>query len=117
MTSKAIATLIKIMRRFFYSAKHSSRKKNISAWERNWRPLFCYSVCLTWIMQMGTICWVVWINHPKAEEIIMALVETTSLWSMALGVMGISVVKSTTLSEKKPLSLNKAPTQKQTTSK
>ena len=32
---------------------------------------------------------------PNAETIINALVETTSLWSVALGVLGIQVVKST----------------------
>lgn len=93
MKSKMPMTTLKILRRFFCRKSLSKRKYTNSAWERNWRPLFGYSVCLTWVLQMGTLCWVVWINHPKAAEIIMALVETTSLWSMALGVMGISVVK------------------------
>ncbi len=100
--TNAPMTLMKIMRQFFCGNTLLGRKRHASSWERNWRPLFGYSVCLTWVLQMSTICWVVWINHPRAEKIIMALVETTSLWSMALGVMGISVVKSTTLSEPKP---------------
>lgn len=95
MKSKQIlAVLISMMRRFFCANNSPRRKGKNASWENNWRPLFGYSICLTWVLQMGTICWVIWINHPKAEAIIMALVETTSLWSMALGVMGISVVKS-----------------------
>lgn len=93
MKSKPPIATLKILRRFFFRKSCSKQTYPNSAWERNWRPLFGYSVCLTWVLQMGTLCWVVWINHPKAAEIIMALVETTSLWSMALGVMGISVVK------------------------
>lgn len=62
--------------------------------ESFWRPLFGYAVSVTWVMHMLTICLVVWENNPRAPEIIMALVETTSLWSVALGVFGISVVKT-----------------------
>lgn len=65
-----------------------------SCFERFWRPLFGYAVSLTWILHMLTICWVVWMDNPRAPEIIMALVDTTSLWSVALGVFGISVVKN-----------------------
>lgn len=99
--TKAPMTLMKIMRHFFCGSALERRKRHGSSWECNWRPLFGYSVCLTWVLQMSTICWVVWINHPRAEKIIMALVETTSLWSMVLGVMGISVVKSPNFTEKK----------------
>ena len=104
-SKQSIAALIKMIRRFFCANNSPRRKGKNTAWERNWRPLFGYSVCFTWVLQMGTLCWVVWINHPRAEEIIMAFVETTSLWSMALGVMGISVVKGS------------APEQKSTSSK
>ena len=62
--------------------------------ERFWRPAFGYAVSLTWVLHMVTICYVVWSDNPRAPEIIMALVETTSLWSVALGVLGISVVQS-----------------------
>lgn len=61
---------------------------------RFWRPAFGYSVAFSWLMNMLTICYVVVSNNPKAPEIIMSLVETTSLWGIALGVLGISVVKS-----------------------
>lgn len=60
---------------------------------RFWRPAFGYSVALAWLMTMFTICYVVLADYENAAEIIMSLVETTSLWSVALGVLGISVVK------------------------
>lgn len=66
-----------------------------SRFERWWRPLFGYAVSLTWVLHMLTLCRVVWEDNPRAPEIIMALVETTSLWSVALGVLGISVVRET----------------------
>ena len=60
---------------------------------RFWRPAFGYSVALAWLLTMSTICYVVLADYPNASNIIEALVETTSLWSVALGVLGISVVK------------------------
>lgn len=60
---------------------------------RFWRPAFGYSVALAWLMNMFTICYVVISNNQHATEIIMALADTTSLWGIALGVLGISVVK------------------------
>lgn len=60
---------------------------------RFWRPAFGYSVAAAWLLTMSTICYVVLADYPNAADIIGALVETTSLWSVALGVLGISVVK------------------------
>lgn len=77
--------------------------------ERFWRPVFGYAVSLTWVLHMLTICYVVWSNNPRAPEIIMALVETTSLWSMALGVMGISVVQNARKSPPTPKENSAAP--------
>lgn len=61
-----------------------------------WRPAFGYSVALSWFLCISTICYVVVSDNPRSPEIIMALVETTSLWGIALGVLGISVVKTNT---------------------
>lgn len=69
---------------------------------RFWRPAFGYSVALAWLLNMFTICYVVLSDNPKAPEIITAMVETTSLWGIALGVLGISVVKSSSEKNKKP---------------
>ena len=71
----------------------ATHKRQGDKFERYWRPLFGYIISLSWLMHMSTMCWVVWSSDPQAEKIIMAFVETTSLWSVALGVMGISVVK------------------------
>lgn len=65
-----------------------------SWFERFWRPVFGYCVSLAWLCHMLTICYVIISDNPKALEIITSLAETTSLWGVALGVLGISVVKS-----------------------
>ena len=62
---------------------------------RFWRPAFGYSVAITWLISMLTICYVIINNSVYAAEILTAMVETTSLWGIALGVLGISVVRST----------------------
>ena len=79
--------------------------------ERFWRPLFGYAVSVTWVLHMLTICRVVWEDNPRAPEIIMALVETTSLWSVALGVFGISVVKTSVVRKTPKKQLTKPTTQ------
>lgn len=61
---------------------------------RFWRPAFGYSVALAWLLMMLTICYTILTDSSHASEIIMALVETTSLWGIALGVLGLSVVKN-----------------------
>ncbi|MDR1026360.1 MAG: holin family protein [Lactobacillus sp.] len=60
---------------------------------RFWRPFFGYSVSVAWLFTMLTICYCIIADGEHAPQIIMALVETTSLWGVALGVLGISVVK------------------------
>ncbi len=56
---------------------------------RFWRPAFGYSVALA----ISTVCYVIIADYPNVTEIIASLVETTSLWSIALGVLGVQVVK------------------------
>ncbi len=60
---------------------------------RFWRPFFGYCVAVAWIMNMVVICYVILSGKPNAEALVLAMAETTSLWSMALGVLGISVIK------------------------
>lgn len=60
---------------------------------RFWRPAFGYSVAIAWLLTMSTICYVIIADYENVTEIIMSLVETTSLWSIALGVLGVQVVK------------------------
>lgn len=76
---------------------HETIRKELDSEDRFvrfWRPAFGYSVAFSWLMNMLTICYVVISDNQRAPEIINALVETTSLWGIALGVLGISVVKS-----------------------
>lgn len=60
---------------------------------RFWRPAFGYSVAIAWLLTMSTVCYVIVADYPNVTDIIMSLVETTSLWSIALGVLGVQVVK------------------------
>lgn len=60
---------------------------------RFWRPAFGYSVALAWLLTISTVCYVIIADYPNVTEIIASLVETTSLWSIALGVLGVQVVK------------------------
>ena len=69
---------------------------------RFWRPAFGYSVALAWLLTIGTVCYVVLAGYPNAENIIAALVETTSLWSVALGVLGLQVVKTSQEKQNRP---------------
>lgn len=59
-----------------------------------WQSAFGWSVSIAWFMVMSTICWAVISGNPDAPEIIMAMVETSPLWGVALGVLGVAFVKS-----------------------
>ena len=72
------------------SHKSFSGRKNKPLWQ----SAFGWSVSIAWFMVMSTICWAVISGNPDASEIIMAMVETSPLWGVALGVLGIAFVKS-----------------------
>jgi hypothetical protein len=63
------------------------------AYVRRWRPTFGYAVALTWTACMGAVSWAVVAEPAQAPAIIAALVNTSPIWGVALGVLGISVVK------------------------
>ncbi|MFI3241503.1 MAG: 3TM-type holin [Alphaproteobacteria bacterium] len=67
--------------------------KTESMFVKCWRPFFGYCVSVAWVAYMAIICYIVLSNKPNSIDLILAMAETTSLWSMALGVLGISVVK------------------------
>lgn len=72
----------------------SNRKKcRLSSCLNSWQAAFGYSIAVTWLMIMLAMCYIVISGNENAAEIISALVETTSLWGVALGVLGISFVK------------------------
>ncbi|WP_142849965.1 3TM-type holin [Telmatospirillum sp. J64-1] len=60
---------------------------------RRWRPTFGYAMALTWTVTMTAIAWAIIADPAQAPSIITALVNTSPIWGIALGVLGISVVK------------------------
>lgn len=67
----------------------------------NWRAVFGYCVSFSWLLMMITICFVVLKKDERAIEIIHAFSETATLWGSILGVLGISVMKNTSIKKKK----------------
>jgi hypothetical protein len=63
------------------------------AYVRRWRPSFGYAVALTWIMTMGAIACAIILTPMQAPAIIASVVNTSPIWGIALGVLGVSVVK------------------------
>jgi len=60
---------------------------------RRWRPTFGYAVALTWTATMLAVSWAVIAEPAQAPNIIAALVNTSPIWGIALGVLGVAVVK------------------------
>lgn len=63
------------------------------AYVRRWRPTFGYAVALTWTLTMAAIAWAIIAEPAQAPTIIAALVNTSPIWGIALGVLGVAVVK------------------------
>lgn len=63
------------------------------AYVRRWRPTFGYAMALSWTATMGSVAWAVVMDPVQAPAIIAALVNSSAIWGVALGVLGISVVK------------------------
>jgi hypothetical protein len=63
------------------------------AYVRRWRPTFGYAVALTWTLTMAAIAWAIVAEPIQAPTIIAALVNTSPIWGIALGVLGVAVVK------------------------
>lgn len=60
---------------------------------RRWRPTFGYAVAATWTATMAAVSWAIVAEPAQAPTIIAALVNTSPIWGVALGVLGVSVVK------------------------
>ena len=56
-----------------------------------WRPLFGYALIVTWVMTWYAIVDTILTNVEQAPLIINALVGTTTLWGVALAVLGVAV--------------------------
>ena len=63
------------------------------AYVRRWRPTFGYAVALTWTATMAAVSWAIIAQPAQAPAIITTLVNTSPIWGVALGVLGVSVVK------------------------
>jgi hypothetical protein len=86
-TREAMAALAEV------NATFRAEVASDDAFVRRWRPTFGYSMALTWTATMGAVSWAVVAEPDKAPAIIAALVNTSPIWGVALGVLGISVVK------------------------
>jgi fructose-specific phosphotransferase system IIC component len=60
---------------------------------RGWRPAFGYAVAFGWAATTGAVAWAIVSEPALAPAIIAALIDSTPLWGMALGVLGVAVVK------------------------
>ena len=60
---------------------------------RRWRPTFGYAVALSWLIQMTAVAYCIVVDPVTAPQVIAALVSSSVLWTVALGVLGVSVVK------------------------
>lgn len=60
---------------------------------RRWRPTFGYAIAATWTATMAAVAWAIIAEPAQAPAIIAALVNTSPIWGIALGVVGVSVVK------------------------
>ncbi len=60
---------------------------------RRWRPTFGYSVAIAWLGTMFSVAYSIVVQPDKAPTIITSLMNLSSLWGVALGVLGVSVIK------------------------
>lgn len=60
---------------------------------KRWRPTMGYAVTFAWVLQMSGIAILIVAKPAEAATVIQALAQLTALWSVALAILGISVVK------------------------
>ena len=53
-----------------------------------WRPTLGYVVTFTWGIQMFALSWLIFTSPEKAVQVITAMVSLSSVWMVALGVLG-----------------------------
>lgn len=58
---------------------------------RRWRPTFGYAVAATWTVQMTGLTGLILFQPSHAADIVGALAELTTMWAVALSVLGLSV--------------------------
>lgn len=65
--------------------------KQESKYVKFWRPTFGYALILTWVLTWFGVVYIIITDVQNAPLVINALVGATTLWSVALAVLGISV--------------------------
>ncbi len=66
---------------------------NADPYVRRWRPTFGYVVAAAWGSQMAALSWAIVSAPAAAPALINAMTALTTMWGIALGVLGVSVVK------------------------
>lgn len=61
------------------------------AYVRRWRPTFGYLAAVTWALQSGGLVYAIIAEPSAAPKIIEAVGSLSMMWSVALGVLGVSV--------------------------
>ncbi len=60
---------------------------------KRWRPTMGYLVSIAWFMQMMAVTIVIVMKPGEAVAVINALASTTAIWSVALTILGVAIVK------------------------
>lgn len=63
------------------------------AYVRRMRPTFGYLMAMTWTVQMCAIAYVIVYDTPNAHLVIAAVESLSTIWAVALSVLGIYVYK------------------------
>lgn len=82
---------IKALEQINETFRHETKSED--KYVRRWRPTFGYAVALSWLLMMLSVAYSIIMTPEKAPSIITTLVNCSTLWTVALGVLGVSVVK------------------------
>ncbi|MBM3555306.1 MAG: ribokinase [Alphaproteobacteria bacterium] len=63
------------------------------AYTRRWRPTLGYVVAATWGAQMAAASYAILADPKSAPAVLEALASLSVMWGIALGVLGVAVVK------------------------
>ena len=64
---------------------------------RRWRALFGYAVAGIWTLMMLLVVIVLFSNPMYASEVVMAVIDTTPLWMIALAILGVTTITPTSI--------------------
>ncbi len=58
-----------------------------------WRPAFGWAVVITWMVQMGSVSYVMVTNVAESATLVTAMSSLSFMWGLALSVLGINIAK------------------------